>query len=81
MTTRRSKQRRALMLLAASSHGCTEALVLAHGFTIEQIVDLVRAGLATAKTERMVAGGRALEVARVKNTEAGPRALTDKPTQ
>jgi len=41
-------RRRALELLAASSDGCTEAIILAHGFTTDFLVDLVRAGLATA---------------------------------
>jgi hypothetical protein len=49
-------RRRALELLAASRDGCTEAIMLAHGFTIEQMVELIRAGLATAKAERVVAG-------------------------
>jgi hypothetical protein len=35
-------------------------------------VDLIRAGLATAKTERMVAGGRPMEVARVRITGRRP---------
>jgi hypothetical protein len=30
----------------------------AHGFTIDLMVELVRAGLATATAERVVAGGR-----------------------
>jgi hypothetical protein len=33
--------------------------------------------LATAKAERVVAGGRAMEVARVRITEAGRRALAN----
>jgi hypothetical protein len=37
---------------------------------MDMLVDLVRAGLATAKAERVVAGGRAIEVARMKITEA-----------
>jgi hypothetical protein len=41
------------------------------------MVELVRAGLATANTERVVAGGLKLEVARVRITEAGRRALAD----
>ncbi len=49
--------------------------MLAHGFSIEQLVALVRAGLATASAERMVAGGKAIEVARMRITEAGRRAL------
>jgi hypothetical protein len=76
--TRRSPKpdrRRALELLASCRDGCTEAIMLAHGFTIEQMVELVRAGLATAQAERVVAGGRTIEVARVRITEAGRRAL------
>jgi hypothetical protein len=55
--------------------------LIAHGFTVEQMVELVRTGHATAQTERVITGGRAIEVARMKITEAGRRALTDKPTQ
>jgi hypothetical protein len=67
---------RALELLAASPDGCTEAIMLAHGFTVELLVDLCIAELAIATPERMVAGGRAVEVVRMKITEAGRRALT-----
>jgi hypothetical protein len=49
---RNAERRRALELLAASPGGCTEAIVLAHGFTTDFLVDLIRAGLATARTER-----------------------------
>jgi hypothetical protein len=69
-------RRRALELLASSRDGCTEALMLAHGFTVELLVDLCIAELAIATPERMVAGGRAVEVVRMKITEAGRRALT-----
>jgi hypothetical protein len=62
-------------LFASCRDGCTEAIMLVHGFTVELMVDLVRAGLATAKAERVVAGGRAIEVARVRLMEAGRRAL------
>jgi hypothetical protein len=51
------------------------ALEFAHGFTIEQVVELVRAGLATATAERVVAGRRTIEVARVRINEGGRRAL------
>jgi hypothetical protein len=53
----------------------TEAVMLAHGFTVDQMVGLVRAGLATATAERMVARSKAIEVATVRITEAGRRAL------
>jgi capsid protein len=49
--------------------------MLAHGFTIEQMVELIRAGLATAKAERAVAGGKTVEVARARITEEGRWAL------
>jgi hypothetical protein len=56
----RPDRRRALELLAACQDGCTEAIMLAQGFT----------GLARATTERVVAGGKSIEVARVKIIEA-----------
>lgn len=68
-------RRRALELLAGSPDGCTEAILLAHGIPVPLMVELVRAGLATASTERVVASGLKLEVARVRITEAGRRAL------
>jgi hypothetical protein len=37
-------RRRALELLASCRDGCTEAMMLAHGFTIEQICKLVYGG-------------------------------------
>ena len=64
-------RRRALELLASCPEGCTEAIMLAHGFTVEQMVELVRAGLATATAERVVAGSRKMELATVRITEAG----------
>jgi hypothetical protein len=70
-------RRRVLELLAASRDGCTEAIMLAHGFTVAQMVDLCVAGLAIATAERMVAGGRKVEVAVLKITEAGRRALAE----
>jgi hypothetical protein len=45
-------RRRALELVASCPDGCTEAIMLAHGFTVAQMVELVRGGLATASAER-----------------------------
>jgi hypothetical protein len=70
-------RRRALKLLAASPDGYTEALMLAHGFPVRLLVDLCIAGLAVATPERMVAGGRPVEVVRVKITEEGRRARAE----
>jgi hypothetical protein len=73
--TRKSDRRQALELLAASPDGCTEAIMLAHGFSVEQMVELIRAGLASAAPERVVAGGRTIEVTRARITEEGRRVL------
>ena len=70
-------RRRALDLLATSPEGCTEAIMLAHGFTVELMVDLCIAGLAIATVERMVAGGRTVQIVRMKITEAGRQALAN----
>jgi hypothetical protein len=53
---RNTERRRALELLAASPDGCTEAIMLAHGFTADFLVNLIRAAMATTWTERVVAG-------------------------
>ena len=68
-------RRRALELLVSCRDGCIEAIIIAHGFTVEQLVELVRAGLASASAERMVAGGRTMEVGRFRIKEAGRKAL------
>jgi hypothetical protein len=70
-----STRRRALELLAASPDGVTDAILAAHGFTLEQMVDLVRRGLATATAERVTTGERSIEVARIRITAAGRKAL------
>jgi hypothetical protein len=54
--------------------------MLAHGFSIELMVDLVRSGLAIATAERIVAGRHKFEVARVRITEAGLRMLAERAT-
>jgi hypothetical protein len=51
--------------------------MIAHGFTIEQMVELVRDGFATATAKRVMAGSKAMEVARVRITVAGRRALVE----
>jgi hypothetical protein len=54
LTRRRAadaKRRRALELLADSADGCTEAIMVAHGFTVDMLVELINAGLATASAD------------------------------
>jgi hypothetical protein len=62
---------RALTLLARSEEGTTEAMMLAHGFPIRLISELVDAGLATS--ERTQEGKRS--VVRLRITDAGWRML------
>src|SRR5215470_11468245 len=66
----RRDRRRALELLAGSADGCTEALMLAHGLRIALLVGLINAGLASATTDRVVAGG--VVVGRIFNSAASP---------
>jgi hypothetical protein len=68
-------QRRALTVLARSPAGCTEAIMLAHGFTAALLNDLIRAGLASAHADRMMAGKRRIDIVRLKITDAGRKAL------
>jgi len=66
---------RSLELLATTDDGCTAELLLALGFTPDLVLGVVRTGLATAQTENILAGGRAVVVSRVRITDAGWRAL------
>jgi hypothetical protein len=68
-------RRRALELLAGSRRGYSKAILRAHGFSMDMMVELVKAGLATTKRERMVADDRQTDVVRVRITDAGRRAL------
>jgi hypothetical protein len=51
----------------------SEAIMRAHNFTTADLVALVHAGLATTTAERVVAGGKTIEVARVRITDASRR--------
>jgi hypothetical protein len=64
--------------LNCSPHPGTAALkpfCLAHGVTVKLLVGLIKARLATVQSERVVGGGRSIEVARVRITDAGRREL------
>ena len=66
--------RRVLELLVGSARqGCTEAFLLAHGFTVDLLADMVRAGFATAQIERVRAGGQPIEVTRVSKSAFGTK--------
>jgi hypothetical protein len=73
-----SDQRRALVILAGTGpRGATETLMAAHGFSVELLAGLVRDGLASAEPQRVRSGGggKVLEVARLRVTDAGRLAL------
>jgi hypothetical protein len=72
---RRSRTLQALEFLAMAQDGASEALLLANSVTVEQMVELVRAGLARLNTERVVGGEGTFEAAVLRVTEAGRRAL------
>jgi hypothetical protein len=68
-------EREALRMLADSPHGSTESIMLAHGFAIGMLRDLVRDGLATAEPRTVRSGRRLIEVKWMTITDAGRRAL------
>jgi len=68
-----SERQRALRLLAKAPNGCTEALMLAHGFTYELLDRLVVQGVATTQRHRMRAGRRSIEVTWLTITDGGRR--------
>jgi hypothetical protein len=57
--------------IAGVRDGCTEAIMVARGFTVKQMVELVRAVFAAATAERVIAGSRATTDAG--NEETAPR--------
>jgi hypothetical protein len=73
----RDEQRRVLRLLARSSNGHTEAMLLARGFTNEMLGRLVIDGLATATPQIVHAGKWPLKVVRMRITDAGRQALAE----
>ena len=64
-------QRRALEVLAGSSNGCSELLMLAQGFAHNVLTELTTAGLANVKPERLMMGRKSIEVRRYRISEAG----------
>jgi hypothetical protein len=70
-----AEQLQALELIASGPSGCTKGRMLANGFTVDMLADLVREGLATAHRGTVRAGGRAISVERYRITDAGRRAI------
>jgi len=55
--------------------GLTETIMLGRGFPRAMLFFLVRRGLATARWELVKAGGKTVEVGRIRITAAGRSAL------
>jgi hypothetical protein len=72
-----ANERRMLEMLAASG-GCTDALLVAHGFDFDLMARMVRERLATATPQRVFAASKPVEVTRVKIKDAGRRALAER---
>jgi hypothetical protein len=70
-----AEQRRALRVLAGNPLGCTEAIMLAHGFKSEMLGALVLDGLTTTQRGTVRAGRRQIKVVWVTITDAGRQAL------
>jgi len=69
-------QREALNLLARSTHGHRESILLAHGFPIETLRSLLRIELIIAEREpAFLSRGESIVVTRVRITDAGRRAV------
>jgi hypothetical protein len=70
-------QHDALRMLAGSPGGCTESILLAHGFGIGTVHDLVDNGFATAERRTVRAERRLIGVTWLTITDAGRLALTE----
>jgi hypothetical protein len=73
------QRRRALEILAdAGINGATDTILLAYGITRVMLALLVRKGLlARARRETAMAGGKPIEVYRVRITTAGRRLIEE----
>jgi hypothetical protein len=71
------EKRRALQLLARSPTGCTETLMLAHGFNAEVLGQLVVDGFASVEHGVMIAGQRQLMVRWIEITDLGQFVISD----
>ena len=70
-----AERRRALTVLGDNPDGCTQAILLAHGFRSQLLAELVRTKLVTEHYERVMQGGRPINVTRMRITAAGRLAL------
>jgi hypothetical protein len=69
-------QRRALEMLAHQD-GCAEAVLLADGFSMDQVAGLVVQGYAVMQRRRVDISGRMRTVVWMQITDAGRKAIAD----
>jgi hypothetical protein len=71
-----AKQRHALAVIAATDpDGATQTLLTAHGLSIRTIAALVKRGLVTIAREKLRVGGKWVDAAKTRITDAGRDAL------
>jgi hypothetical protein len=70
-------QRRALKTLAHQKNGCAEAVLLADGFSIDQLAGLVIEGYAVMQRRRVDISGRERTVIWMQITDAGRSAIAE----
>ena len=77
MAKLRDEELRTLRLLAQYPSGCTEPVILAHGFTLDRIANLVFRGFAKREVNNVTIGGRQVKIVRMQVTAAGLKAIAD----
>jgi len=70
-----SARRRGLIVLAGSPDGCTETVLTAHGVALGFVLRLVRDGLASVHSERVMGPTHTLDIIRIKITDSGRQAI------
>jgi hypothetical protein len=71
------EQRRALRLLARSQIGCTEALLMAHGFELAMLGKLTVDGFVEFDAHETMAGSRLVKAFWLRITDAGRKAIAE----
>ena len=72
------EQLRALLLLARNPNGCSEALLMSHGFPTEMLDEMLKAGFVLASPEEMKIARKRRKVTLFQITEAGRKAAAKK---
>jgi hypothetical protein len=71
------EQYSALRLLARRPNGCTDAILLGHGFDLAMLAKLAFDGFANLGAREAMAGSRGMEVFRLQITPAGRKAMAE----